>query len=111
MFSILNLKHKLKAQSTYYYCQVFELPPSPIDLHMIRYETLVTRGNRDVFHHLILHECASDIEFESGANIGHECGEAAPEAPLNINRCLGSTIIALWVSLLIVYIFNVIYVH
>lgn len=65
---------------------------------MIRYETIVSSGNRDVFHHLIMYECVSNIEFESGSNIGSDCGEFAQQAPMNIQRCLGSPIIAIWVS-------------
>lgn len=75
---------------------MFELPPSTIDLHLFRYETIVAKGNRDLFHHMILHECDASISFDGP--VGHECGEATEFAPENVQRCLGSDIMALWVN-------------
>ena len=97
MLNLFYFKFTAKADGTLYYCQVFEYPPTPIDLHLIRYEVLISQGNKDIFHHLILYECDDSIDFSNNPNEGHECGYVYP--PPNIRKCLGSQVIAVWVSI------------
>ena len=92
-----SFKHLIKAKSTYYYCQIFDLNPFETDMHMIRYEILVSPGNRDVVHHMVFHECPHDLDESVNGSYAHECG--AVQFPENIGKCLSSTIIAIWVIL------------
>jgi len=85
----------IKAQPTYYYCQIFDLNPFETDMHLIRYEILVSPGNRDVVHHLVFHECPNDLDLSQNGSYASECGAA--KFSENIGKCLSSTIIAIWV--------------
>lgn len=77
---------------------MFSLEPSQVDRHLIRYEVLSTKANKDVFHHLIMYECDERLDFSSDPNMGHECGNVRPQ--IEIQRCLGSQIVAVWVCLI-----------
>lgn len=92
-------KHPVKSQKTYYFCQFFEVPQFETDVHLIRYQMMVDRVNKDIVHHLIVHECpisTANIVDEFGL-IGHECGAA--KAPDYVNQCIASSIIVAWVCI------------
>lgn len=93
-----NLKnHAVKKQQTYYFCQFFEVPEFEQPMHMIRYQMLVEKENRDIFHHLVIHECPEDTveSIDYFGVTGYECGMA--RVPTHVNRCLESAIILAWV--------------
>ena len=93
----------IKAQQTYYYCQLFDLNPFETDMHLIQYEILVSPGNRDVVHHLVFHECPHDFDLKENQTQAHECG--ATPFPEHFAKCLYSPIIAIWVTIFILKIF------
>lgn len=94
----LNM-HAVKPQKTYYYCQFYEVPEFEEPMHMIRYQMLVEKENRDIFHHLVIHECPESTvnSIEPLGLVGYECGMS--RVPSFVNRCLESAIIVAWVLL------------
>jgi len=71
------------------------LNPFETDMHLIRYEILVTPGNKDVVHHVVMHECTDDLVLNEHTATGHECGAA--KFPQHFGKCLSSTLVAVWV--------------
>lgn len=94
-FKLNNLP--VKTKDTYYHCQFFEVPQFDEPMHMIRYQMLVEKNNRDIFHHLVIHECPESTvnTISSIGLVGHECGMVNP--PSYVRRCLESAIIVAWV--------------
>lgn len=66
-----------------------------MDQHLIRIESLITKGNSDLVHHMILHECVPNFDFGDNATFGNECGGTPATTPINV--CLGSPIVGMWV--------------
>lgn len=83
----------IQNKSTYYFCQFFELPVFEQDVHMIKYEMIVDKRNKDMVHHLLVHEC--DKSNLQGEIHGDECGSVNP--PPDTSKCLQSSLIAAWV--------------
>lgn len=91
--------HPVRQKQTYYFCQFFEVPQFEQTVHMIRYQMLIDRPNRDIVHHLVVHECPESTvnTIQSIGLVGHECG--AVSTPSYVNQCLQSSIIVAWVFL------------
>jgi hypothetical protein len=64
-------------------------------MHLIRYEILVSPGNKDVVHHVVVHECPNDLVLNENTTSAHECGPA--QFPEHFGKCLSSTLVAVWV--------------
>lgn len=94
--------HAIKRQQTYYFCQFFEVPEFDETVHMIRYQMLVEKQNKDIVHHLVIHECPDSTvdtlgTYDASSLPGYECGMVSP--PRVVNRCLNSAMTVAWVGL------------
>ena len=95
---------------------MFELPSFDYDVHLIGYDILVAKGNKDILHHIVVHEVSNILSvfilffffnFINGylcqcpldvntTVVEHECGLVDPSR--GIQECLWSTITVIWVK-------------
>ena len=82
-------------KETYYFCQFHELPKYDTDMHLISYEILNEQKDKDLLHHIVVHEC-DDPTPDGITNYGKECGYVYSNQ--EVEKCLGGTTVLAWVS-------------
>jgi hypothetical protein len=84
----------IKQQKTFYYCQLVEQPQFPVDVHVLRYDILAEKQNKDILHHIVIYECPSNLNINTGMQMGVECGSFA--IPSHIAQCISGPITMAW---------------
>ena len=74
------------------------MPEYNEDVHLIRYDIKMQRGNVDIVHHIVIYECDLDVlESKNYTLYGHECGAILP--PKDMQNCLSTgTTVMVWVG-------------
>lgn len=67
------------------------MPTYDKDLHLIQFEMLINKNNKDIVHHYDVHEC--DNEYIHTQNITQECNNVALPQHVNQN-CQGRLFVA-----------------
>lgn len=78
--------------STIYYCTAYALPRFEQPIHIVRWEPIITRGNEDVVHHVLIYECETlsdaDLRYRGSCHTGN--------MPPSLSRCNFGTPLAIW---------------
>ncbi|XP_048874512.1 dopamine beta-hydroxylase isoform X1 [Brienomyrus brachyistius] len=70
-------------QETTYWCHIYQLPADMPKNHIVMYESVVTRGNEAIVHHMEVFECAPQLE-----NIPQYSGSCDSKMkPRKLNYC------------------------
>ncbi|XP_071096981.1 uncharacterized protein [Haliotis cracherodii] len=73
-FDITNQKFQVPAVDTYYHCSVHKMPVPPKKNHLIMFEPVITPGNEDVVHHMVVYTCPTKLDDKYN-NVDYHCYE------------------------------------
>ncbi|OWF40133.1 DBH-like monooxygenase protein 1 [Mizuhopecten yessoensis] len=93
-FDLVQDNYHVPNSTTTYACRAFMLPPLTSKHHMIKYESVITKGNELNVHHIIVNRCdkrAAELAAYDGA--AFQCGDGKSE-PEPLRSCLYKVIIA-----------------
>ncbi|XP_052093581.1 DBH-like monooxygenase protein 1 homolog [Mytilus californianus] len=65
-FDMLHHNFHVPAKETTYQCTVFKVPHKPQKYHMIRYEPIISPGNEDYVHHILVYNCPTATDADNG---------------------------------------------
>ncbi|XP_053566649.1 DBH-like monooxygenase protein 1 [Bombina bombina] len=90
-FSFTNQNVSVPYKDTTYWCQMFKMPRLGKKHHIIKVDPLIQKGHENLVHHILLYECARDVN-EEVLEYGHECYH--PNMPDDFVNC--NTVLFAW---------------